>query len=237
MNPFFQDLKALLSLPKVTLHLQAAQAEDNDPFFRKLILNFYAKTRRRNPRHLFLRDFRWGVALQPMELQPGMESTLESSAVRNQKKALRNGYQVEKMEYNKWLEDIQKVRRSTEVRQGPVDPRLLSQPVRPITDPPSRNNIHDYPFFGVFREGVLVAYASCWVAGEVAMIEHILGHADHQDQGIMPLLILGIKEQVRNRHPHVRWLGYEMWFGASDKLRRFKKKMGFRPYKVNWALD
>jgi len=227
----------LFSLPEVTLHLQAFQADDNDLFYRKVIDEFYAKTRRRHARYLLLRDYRWGVALQPMDPQPGTPSTLESSALRNQKKAFRSGYRFEKIEYNNWLDDIQQIRRSTLIRQGPVASHLIEQPVQPVTDPPSRSCIHDYPFFGVFREGSLVAYASCLVAGEVALIEHILGHADHQDQGIMPLLILGMKEYFRGHNPQVRWYGYEMWFGASESLRRFKKKMGFRPYKVNWVLN
>jgi len=232
-----RDLGMLFSLPSVTLHLKASLAKDNDPYFLKLVNDFFSETRRRHPRYLFFRNFRWGVALQPMEIQLGMQPTLESSAVRNQKKALRSGYQFEKIEYNKWLDDIQKIRRSTQIRQGPVDPILLRQPVHPIADPPSLNNIHDYPFFGIFHEGTLVAYASCLVAGEVALIAHILGHADHQDQGIMPLLILGMKDHFLNRYPHVRWYGYGMWFGASESLRRFKKKMGFRPYKANWILE
>lgn len=234
---FLDDLRTLLHLPRVTLRLMASRAENNDPFYRKLIDDFYARTRHRRLRYLGLRDFQWGVALQPMDPPPGAPATLESSAVRNQKKALRNGYRFEKINYNDWLGDIQAVRRSTEVRQGPVDPRLLSKPVRPISDPPSRNLFHDYPFFGVLQGDKLVAYAGCLVAGEVALIEHILGHADHQEQGIMPLLILGMQAEIRKRYPQVRWFGYEMWFGASESLRRFKKKMGFRPYQVNWIKD
>ena len=32
------------------------------------------------------------------------------------------------------------------------------------------------------------------------------------------------------------WIMYDTFFGASDGLKYFKERLGFKPYKVNWRL-
>jgi hypothetical protein len=39
------------------------------------------------------------------------------------------------------------------------------------------------------------------------------------------------------REKGVRYIMYDTFFGASDGLKRFKKKLGFKPYKVRWVWD
>ena len=105
-----------------------------------------------------------------------------------------------------------------------------------MQDPPSRDPCHGYAYFGVFADDTLVAYAGCLVAGEVMMIHMIFGHADHQGDGVVPLLISGITEVALQEYAQVRYLAYDKWFGASPTLRRFKRKLNFTPYRVRWVL-
>lgn len=233
-----KDIASLLRMPVVDIHLHHERAGENDPFYAQLVEEFYQSTCRRHPRFFFVKDFRYGVALQPLPPTPeGFVKKIESSAHRNIKKALRSGYHVAVMNYNEHLEEVGEIRRSADVRQGPMAADLIHEPVKPVANPPSRSTWHDYPFYGAFKENRLVAYAGCLVAGDVALIEHIFGHADHQQNGIMPLLIEKMVEDIMDRYKNVAYLGYGMWFGASETLRRFKKKMGFRPHKVNWYFN
>ena len=68
------------------------------------------------------------------------------------------------------------------------------------------------------------------------MIEHIYGHAAYQSDGIVPLLLVGMGEYVRAHYPTVMYYGYGSYFGASETLRRFKRKFCFQPYRVKWLL-
>jgi hypothetical protein len=113
---------------------------------------------------------------------------------------------------------------------------FFEQPASAIEDPPSRCNVHDYPYFGVIRDGRLYAYASCLVAGEICSIETIYGHAEHLSDGIVPLLIIGIAQYVMQNYPGVKFYGYGGYLGAGESMKRFKAKFDFKPHKVDWIL-
>jgi hypothetical protein len=108
--------------------------------------------------------------------------------------------------------------------------------VTPCTDPPSRNSLHDYPYFGVLKENKVYAYGACLVAGEVSMLDTVFGHAARQPDGVVPMLITGIARDLYEKHPKVRYFMYGTYFGASETLRRFKTKFGFVPHHVHWKL-
>jgi hypothetical protein len=162
--------------------------------------------------------------------------TIDGSARRNYKKAQRGGYEFSRIDYNSFLDDITAIRRSTDRRQGKLPEEFLSQPARPVTDPPSRSPSHDYPYFGVRREGKLYSYAGCLVAGELCMLQHIFGHAAFQSDGIVPLLIVSIAKYLLAHHPEVKYYAYGTFFGAGETMRRFKTKFAFVPHRVTWQL-
>ena len=84
---------------------------------------------------------------------------IEAAARRNYKKAVRNGYEFARIEFNDYLEDVGAIWRSAPVRQGRMPDHLLTGTPRPCSNPPSRSRVHDYPHFGVLKDGTLVAYA------------------------------------------------------------------------------
>jgi RimJ/RimL family protein N-acetyltransferase len=241
LNELRADLRAAIVMPKVVIDLAHHETEGNDPFFAKMVEDFHSRARMRHRKFPLIESFEWGVAL--CELPEAFEDyfmLVDGSARRNFKKARRLGYRVERISINPFLTDIQKIRTSAATRQGKRMPReYLADDVKPCTNPPSRTSVHDYPYFGVIGpqpQERVVAYAGCMVSGEVCMIEHILGHAEHQDDGVVPFLILEMARCVRSSFPRVRFYGYSSYFGAEPAMKRFKRKFHFMPHRVEWML-
>lgn len=226
-------------LPQVSINLMLALAFANDPFFQKTTQNFFQKATRRHPKFPLVRIFEYGFCVS--DLREGFDaylSRIEPSARRNQKKAQRLGYTFQRINYNDHLADITEIRRSTAVRQGrPMPERHFQKPADPIDNPPSRTKFHDYPYFGIMKDGKITAFAACLVAGEICQIEEIFGHAEHQGDGIVPMMIIEMARHIAAEYPSVAYFCYGNHYGASGTMQRFKKKLGFVPHKVSWKLD
>ncbi|OGV69683.1 MAG: hypothetical protein A2283_17135 [Lentisphaerae bacterium RIFOXYA12_FULL_48_11] len=233
-----EDIKMFAGMPKVCIDLMYNAVAGNDPFYAGVVRDFFEQTQKRHSRLRLARQFEYGVALCSL---PGKFDEyymlIESSARRNYKKAERLGYRFERIAYNKYLDDVRKIRQSAIVRQGQMPESLVHGEVTPCSNPLSKTNVHDYPFFGIIKEGKLVAYTNCLVSGEVCMIEHMFGHASYQQDGIVPMLIIETARYAMTGYPNVRYFTYGTFFGAGQTMRRFKKKFGFIPHRVEWLLD
>jgi len=231
-------LAELWRMPRVAIDLMQHATAGNDPFYREVVQQFYREARQRHPKVPLFRALQVGVSLcrLPASFDEYL-ARIEPSARRNLKKAARLGCTFQRIDYNDHLTAIKAIRQSAEVRQGkPMPAAYLSDELRPCTDPPSQTNLHDYPYFGVFQDGRLLAYASCLVSGELCFLGHILGHAQHLDVGPVPLLIAEIARYQMAHYPHVAYYAYGTHLGATDSMQRFKKKMGFVPHFVTWTL-
>jgi len=231
-----RDLLDVRKMPRVTIALMASEASGNDPFYARIVDEFYEATRQRHDKFPLVRNWQYGVALCVLPATfDDYFMAIEAAGRRNFKKAERLGYRFGAIDYNGYLGDIGEIRRSTGVRQGKLSDELLAGEVTRCANPPSRNRVHDYPYFGVTRDGRLYAYAGCFIAGELCLIEHILGHAAHQADGVVPMLIVGMAKYVMQNHPRVKYYAYGTYFGAGTTLRRFKRKFLFLPHKVTWV--
>jgi len=233
----FKEVLNMFTAPEVRVNLMYERVQNKDLFYEKVTKGFYCDARRRHPKMPLIRQLQFGVAL--CALPPRFEDyfmAVEAAARRNFKKAQRNGYTVQQINYNDYLADISEIRKSAEVRQGRMPVDYLAGIVQSCKNPIPRTTTHDYPYFGVLKEGKLVAYAGCIIAGELAMIEHIFGHAAHQSDGVVPMLLIGMAEHFRVNHPAVKFYGYGSYFGSSETLRRFKRKFCFTPHRVKWVL-
>lgn len=233
VHRLLEDVRALRDLPCVTIDLAGPCAYANNPYYAEMVRRFYRTTRRRHPRLWVVRDHTHGVAL--CHLDGGLQdypSQVEASARRNARKAQRKGYRFDLLDYNAELEQVRVVAGSKAVRQGAM-PEGYDR-LQPHNNPASRSPLHDYRYFGVFREERLAAYGEVMIAGELAMVTHVLGHGDHMRDGVVPLTLLGMAERIAADHPQTRFLGYGTFFGAGPGLRRFKKKHGFIPHRVRW---
>lgn len=232
-----KQLKGLASLPRITIDLMHGRTADNDPFYGRVVQEFYATATRRHPKFPLIRRMTYGVAVCCLPPEPdGYQARIESSARRNYKKAQRMGYAFGSIDFNAYLADIAAIRSSAQVRQGRMPEDYLQGTVQPCANPPSRTAFHDYPYFGVVKDGHLVAYAGVLVAGELAMIEHIMGHAACQADGVVPMLLIGMGGAIRERYPQVKYYAYGTFFGAGDSMQRFKTKFCFLPHRVKWVL-
>jgi hypothetical protein len=241
MRSLFQiirDLRTAGKMPQVTINLMAAATKENDPFYERIVREFFEAAQKRHGRVALIRSLEYGVAV--CRLPRSFDEyfmAIDAAGRRNVKKARRLGYVFGRIQYNEHLDDVREIRRSTDVRQGKLAPEFLDAEVTPCADPPSRTNVHDYAYFGVIREGRLRAYAACLISGELCMIEHILGHAAFQGDGIVPMLIVGIAREMMEEYPRVKFYAYGTFFGCSVTLKRFKRKFLFEPHRVRWALD
>ena len=225
-------------MPHISVNLMLHATATNDPFFALVVRDFYANVRRRHRKLPLIRAMEFGVALcrLPISFDEHFRA-IEAAARRNYKKAAREGCTFRRIEFNDHLEAIREIRQSSEFRQGKKMPEAyLQEQVAPCLDPPSRNPIHDYPFFGVFIGDKLVAYASCMIAGELALLAHILGHADYLEQGAVPFLLIELIRYLQQTHPQVRYYVYGTYFGATESMQRFKWKFNFLPHRVFWEL-
>jgi hypothetical protein len=231
-------LTEFLTMPRVQVDLMLERAAGNDPFFTGVVLNFYRSATARREWCPLLRRMSHGVAL--CRLPHSFDeyfAGLEASARRNYKKACREGCSVSRIQFNDHLDAVRDVRMSTELRQGrAMPPEYINGIVRPINDPTSNSAYHDFLYFGVFAGGRMIAYAACLVAGEYCSLEHILGHARYLQLGAVPLLIIAIARELYRSYPQVRHYAYGTYFGASETMRRFKRKFDFVPHRVDWKL-
>lgn len=225
-------------LPHLAIDLQCALTAGNDPFFERIVRDFYREAMRRHRKFPLVRQYQYGFCVCPLPAQfDDYFRAIEGAARRNYKKSLRLGYVFGRLDYNAHADEVLAILGSAHVRQGkPMPARLLRRQDNSISDPPSRSNRHDYPHYGVFRDGRLYAYASCLIAGELCAIQTIYGHAEHQDDGIVPMLIIGLAEQLAKDYPHVKYYAYGSYYGASTTLQRFKRKFGFMPHVIHWKL-
>ncbi|MCX7590746.1 MAG: hypothetical protein N2255_03875 [Kiritimatiellae bacterium] len=233
----FRDLFTLRNMPTVTVNLMHSLTDSNDSFYAKVVRETYEYTQRRHPKFPLIKRDEYGVALAVLPATAAEYfMQIEGSARRNYRKAIRNGYRFERIEFNNYLDDIREIWRSAPVRQGPVPDHIRRGDVRPCFNPPSKSDVHDYPYFGILRDSRLVAYAGCLVAGEACILEQIFGHAAYETDGVVPLLIISIVGYVLEHHPKVRYYIFDTFLGATPSMRRFKRKFGFRPHRVKWVL-
>jgi hypothetical protein len=231
-----QTITEISTLPSVRIDLMLSETVSNHPFYREVTSKFYKNAIRRHAKFPLVRQLEYGVAVSALKSSPKPYSDrVGSTAKRNLKKALRLGYRFARIDYNQHLNDITAIHRSTRIRQGRAMPeKFFTTGAPPIFDPPSTNPTHDYPYFGIFKDDTLVAYASCLVAGELCAIATIYGHDDHHADGVIPLLLVSMADHLIAHYPKVRYFVYDTYFGASETLRRFKRKFLFRPHRVTW---
>lgn len=228
----------LRSLPRVEVNLRGGETRGNDPFFEHMVHDFHLDLTRRHPKFPLVRHGEYGTTLCPLTRNfDDYFNTIESAARRNYKKSRRLGYAFERIDCNHYIEDIVALLRSTPERQGRRMPeRFFSEKISAPDNPVSTSHLHDYPYFGVVRDGKLYAYASCLIAGDICSIETIYGHADHQADGIVPMLIIDMARAVIEQYPEVKYYSYGSYFGAGETMQRFKRKFGFMPCRVHWVI-
>ena len=232
------DISEIYKLPEASINLMLEKTAGNDPFYAEVVKNYYAEATSRHPKLVFVKKYTYGFSLckMPSKFETYF-SMLESTARGNHRKALRLGYEMKRFDFNTRLEDIREIWQSTPVRQGTLPLDIREGRVHPNANPSSRSPYHDYPYFGVFKEGKLLAYAGCLVAGNLCDLTDFYGHDRYLNDGITPLLIIEIARELYRSYPAVKIYSYGTYYGASESMRRFKRKFQFYPHKASWILS
>jgi hypothetical protein len=96
----------------------------------------------------------------------------------------------------------------------------------------------DEPLGGVLdASGRLRAYADVPTFGDACVLSRLLGHADHLENGVMPLLITeSIRAKIveRDTTGAPLWVMYDTFWGARPGLVDNKRRYRFAPYTVTW---
>lgn len=223
MKTTLETLKSILRLPAIVLHLDPSHTEGE---------RMYTSFSRRHPRMPLVKFKSIGVALLSLHEFQQPEEYLKTVSGKNSaayfsRKAERAGYRLQEFNAAQHQQEIIRIHLSADTRQGKELPDNY------------RNEI-DYPqnaynrYMGVFKGEDLVGYLWLIVSGDVAVINRIMGHQDHLKEGIMYFLVTEtISRLIRNKENSIH-LMYDTYFGASDGLKMFKRRLGFKPYRVTW---
>lgn len=231
LTKIYHILQEIRTLPKVRINLKC----DSDT-----CRELYGVFTKRHSRYLVIPNKAIGVALVDLNKFPNSTTYLDSlsekntaqsrydSAAGESRRCLRKGYRFEEIDRNRFIEDIHEINTSLEERQG----REMGEAYREKKEHyPVQENQR---YFGVLKGDKLVAYVWVTVCGECATTHRVLGHGDHLKAGVMYLLITRVISLLLDECKEVKYFMYDTFFGASEGLRFFKKRLGFRPYRVQW---
>ncbi|MBN9294950.1 MAG: hypothetical protein J0G96_13315 [Flavobacteriia bacterium] len=130
---------------------------------------------------------------------------------------------------NEYLEDIYRINTSVEERQGRQMDQSYKQKVNQW--PQDDQNV----WIGVFnQDGLLVSYVWLIFMEELILINRILGEGTFLKDNIMYLNVLGAIEYIF-QNDKARVLMYDTFGRKLNGLVLFKKRIGFKPYTVNFV--
>lgn len=190
----------------------------------------------RHRRLRFTNAKRWGVALIPLPETFDQYISGSPRKLLRQKRRLaeKAGFRHEVVKAADHLDEILEVNRSAPLRQGGSLPAYYLDPAEIAAIYADRPEIHAI----LDRSGRLRAYAWAPDAGELVLIETLMGHRDDLEVGIMYLLISEIIRSAIERQAErglPRWAMYDTFWGASTGLAYFKSRLGFKPFTVRWV--
>jgi hypothetical protein len=216
------DLQTIATMPRVEIILSHGAPEEDEVLRR---------FRRRHPRYHVVGTKTIGVALLALDDFEDVDEYLAGARFvrKRARRCSRLGYTVGLFDADARRDEVLAIHTSLPERQGrPIDPDYLDPHAVARRGP-------NVDYLGVFRNGVVVAYARLDYVGDLAGMGRVMGHGDHLDDGVMAFLMAGIVDHVKSTRPRAHYLFYDMFFGAPEGLRAFKTHLGFRPYRVRWT--
>jgi len=216
-------IASFLKLPKLTLSL-------ND----RTLYNYFT----RRHRLLLIPNKSVGVALLQLPSDGGeyLAGSSKQALRTNCRKAERSGLRFAVIDRPiDYLSDFMLIHTSAPIRQGREMAAAYND-----KDLVTQYLLKNKPIYGaVDAQNRLHGYLHLIYAGEVAVINRLLGHHDALGLGVMYLLMAGAVEEAvaaRNKTGYPLYMMYDTYFGAKPGLRYFKDRTGFKPYKVKWRL-
>ncbi|MET0264456.1 MAG: hypothetical protein ABW202_02485 [Duganella sp.] len=199
-----------------------------------LICRTHALFTMAHPRYRIVRHKTLGVAL--IDLRAFADGAAYLHSVRQKdyggyqaRRARARGYTVAEIDRNAYLDDIHCINTSLAVRQGRPMDQGYAERCEHFEDEAS------FRYYGVLDgDGRLAAYCDLGVYGDFAATDRLLGYKN--SDGVMYLLLADIACRLIDEQ-RLHYLMYDTYLGAQSGLREFKRKLGFRPYRVHYAID
>jgi hypothetical protein len=213
-------------LPRARLRFDAALNPD-------LIRRTHAMFTMPHPRYRIVRNKSLGVAL--IDLRAFADSAAYLASVRHKdyagyqaRRAHARGYTVAEIDRNDHVDAIHDINTSLDQRQGrPMDAAYAHRIEH-------YEAVNSFRYYGVLdAHGRLVAYCDLGIYGDFAATDRLLGY--HDSSGAMYLLLADITCRLIDEHRY-NYLMYDTYLGARPGLREFKRKLGFQPYRISYAI-
>lgn len=226
-------ISEVLKLPKVTIRFFAF-TEDTKTKYRE-VYKYFTKLHRLK----LFRNKTLGVALIDLHIYDTFEKYYKSvngknSAAYYSRKALKREYKFIEINRNEYIDDIYEINTSSALRQGREMSAGYLQKQKNYKDETN------YRYFGIVNnENKLLAYCNIGFYGEFSLLVTLLGHQKYLNDGIMYLMLIEFNKLMFEEYKEqgCRYIMYDTFFGASDGLKKFKTKLGFKAYKVKWLWE
>lgn len=208
---------------KVSIHL------GNSETAIKLITYFNSRSWKRG----FLKLKKYNISLLPIDQFSKEEDYLASvngknSAAYFSRRCSKMGYAFRAFNPNDQIDAIYEINTSSTERQG----REMDESYKvKVNDWPS-DEVNQW--FGIFTaEGKLVAYVWTYYVGEMVLINRILGHGDYLKDNVMYLIMTSVVSECV-KSDEINFVMYDTFGKVENGLVMFKKRIGFKPYTVNF---
>lgn len=217
-------IKEIVKLPRVSIKLSTDHEEG------KRIFESFTK---RHPRIPIFANKAVGVALIDISKFTTKSEYLASvngknSAAYFSRKAEKSGYKVETFNPNQHQQEILEIHFSNPDRQGKSLPENYKNEIQ--------YPLNDYNrYYAAKVNGKIVGYIWTIQSGELVVLNRIMGHQEFMKDGLMYLLATEVIGNIIHQKSLVKFVMYDTFFGASEGLKMYKKRLGFNPYKVNWT--
>ena len=176
---------------------------------------------------------KFNIALLPINKFTGEDDYLKTvngknSAAYFSRRCSKLNYSFRLFNPNDEITAIYEINTSSEMRQG----RKMDQNYSKFVTVWPNNKVNKW--FGVYsNESKLVAYVWVYIIGEMVLINRILGHSDYLKENIMYLLMTNVVSYFIH-DTRINFIMYDTFGKTENGLVLFKKRIGFKPYTVNF---
>lgn len=217
-------LKNILSPEdKIQIHLGDSETSG------RLLKYFNSRSWKRG----FLKLKKFNISLLPIASFSTDEDYLnavngKNSAAYFTRRCAKMGYTFQAFNPNDAIEAIYEINTSSTERQG----REMDESYKMKVEEWPSDQVNQW--FGVFtKDGKLVAYVWTYVVGEMVLINRILGHHDFLKDNIMYSLMTNVVT-VFIKQNEINYIMYDTFGKVENGLVMFKRRIGFKPYTVNF---
>lgn len=227
LSQLFDQIAAIARLPVVRLQFRLALNPEE-------VARSYRYYTKPHPKYKIFQHKSVGAALVDLTKFGSRGAYLQhvmgrNSAEHHARKARGKGYVVVEIDRNDFIDDIDEINNSLEIRQGrPMDLGYQEKQT-------SYRSEANFKYYGVLNAaGKLTAYGELGFYGNFAAFKRAIGVRNND--GIMHLMVTEIICRLIEAGNY-QYLMYDTYFGASPGLKTFKKMLGFEPYRAKYTIQ